>query len=162
MEVSKRNRVSLEQLRQMDGEPIWVEVIVESCIEDGYALVSEYDEYCINEKGEFFKFEDYGKTWLAYTYTPAHIDRSKWEPCEYCNGERTLYQTTNHTKLLINTFDGAAALVTECNACPPYANCCMKDISANSVFRIKFCPECGRPLTEEAWAELEKCIGGKL
>lgn len=32
-EVSKRNRLSLEQLKQMDGEPIWVEVIVESYIE---------------------------------------------------------------------------------------------------------------------------------
>lgn len=44
VEVSKRNRVFLEQLRQMDGEPIWVEVIVENCIEDGYVLVSVYDE----------------------------------------------------------------------------------------------------------------------
>lgn len=26
--------------------------------------------------------------------------------------------------------------------------------------KIKFCPNCGRPLTEEAWAELERRIGG--
>ena len=49
-EVSKRNRLSLEQLKQMDGEPIWVEVIVESCIEDGCALVDAYDRRCVNEK----------------------------------------------------------------------------------------------------------------
>ena len=90
----------------------------------------------------------------------AHIDREAWEPCEYCNGKTTLYQHTNSTKLFMNTFGKAATLVTECVACPPYADCCMKDISASSAFRIKFCPECGRPLTEEAWAELEKRVRG--
>ena len=48
----KRNRLSLEQLKSMDGEPIWVEVIVESCIEDGYALVSAFMFfYCSNVQG---------------------------------------------------------------------------------------------------------------
>ena len=114
------------------------------------------------KKNEIFYFEEYGKTWLAYTYTPAHIDRSKWERCEFCNGKTVLYQYTNSTKLFVNTFGGAATLVTECNDCPPYADCCMKDISANSAFRIKFCPECGRPLTEEAWAELERRLSGEI
>ena len=27
--------------------------------------------------------------------------------------------------------------------------------------RKRFCPECGRPLTEEAWTEMERRIGGK-
>lgn len=89
-----------------------------------------------------------------------HIDRSKWKPCEFCNGKTVLYQYTNSTKLFVNTFEGAATLVTECNDCPPYADCCMKDISANSAFRIKFCPECGRLLTEAAWAELERRLRG--
>lgn len=26
--------------------------------------------------------------------------------------------------------------------------------------KIKFCPYCGKPLTEEAWAEMEQRIGG--
>lgn len=94
-------------------------------------------------------------------YPPAHIDREAWEkPCNMCGGKTTLYQHTNTTKLFMNTFGNAATLVTECTACPPYADCCMKDISANSAFKINFCPECGRPLTEEAWAELEKRLRG--
>ena len=73
-----------------------------------------------------------------------------WGSCKVCNGEITLYQHTNTTKLYMDTFGKAATLVTECNACPPHADCCMKGISANSAFIINYCPECGRPLTDEA------------
>lgn len=81
-------------------------------------------------------------------------------PCHICGGKKTLYQHTNTTKLFMNTFGEASTLVTECMACPPYAECCMKGISANSAFKINFCPECGRPLTKEARDKLEKrlCI----
>ena len=78
-----------------------------------------------------------------------------WRSCKVCNGEMTLYQHTKTTKLFLNTFGESAVLVTECMACPPYADCCMKGISANSAFRINFCPECGRPLTDEAWDEMK-------
>lgn len=73
-----------------------------------------------------------------------------WRPCKVCNGKTTLYQHTNTTKLFMNTFGKATTLVTECNGCPPYADCCMKGISMNSAFRISYCPECGRPLTDKA------------
>ena len=66
--------------------------------------------------------------------------------CEYCNGKRNEYQHTIDTKLSINTFGKARVLETECNRCPPYANCCMKNIPARSAFIINFCPNCGRNL----------------
>ena len=99
----------------------------------------------------------------AYRHGKEHIDRETWEkPCSVCGGKTTLYQQANTTKLFMSTFGKKATLVTECMACPPYADCCMKDISVNSAFKIKFCPECGRPLTEEAQAELEKGLRGCL
>lgn len=102
-----------------------------------------------------------------WTYKPTEVEAAKmaisalrpitreqvekvWKPCKVCNGKTTLYQHTNTTKLFVNTFGKAATLVTECNACPPYADCCMKGISMNSAFRISYCPECGRPLTDKA------------
>lgn len=96
-----------------------------------------------------------------YAYEPTRIDRSAWEPCEYCNGKRTLYQKTRHTRLYMDTFGVASTLVTECSCCPPYVKCCMKDIPANSAFKINFCPECGRPLTDAAWEMLERRLAGR-
>ena len=67
--------------------------------------------------------------------------------CEYCDGKRNEYQHTIDTKLSIITFEKARVLETECNRCPPYANCCMKNIPSRSFFLINFCPHCGRKLT---------------
>lgn len=89
-----------------------------------------------------------------------NIDMESWKPCGMCGYGKTLYQHTHNTKLFINHFGETAMLVTECMSCPPYANCCMKGISANSEFKINFCPACGRPLTPEAWDELEKRLRG--
>ena len=98
----------------------------------------------------------------ALLNTTVHIDRDEWNSCVICGGEKKLYQNTHTTKLFMNTFGEATTLVTECMACPPYADCCMKGISTNSAFIIKFCPECGRPLTDEAWEILEKRLRGCL
>ena len=66
--------------------------------------------------------------------------------CEYCSGEFAEYQYTINTKISINTFGRARTIVTECNPCPPYANCCMKGIPCRSAFIINYCPNCGRKL----------------
>lgn len=68
------------------------------------------------------------------------------EGCKYCSGKKTEYQYTTHTKLFIGTFGENRTLLVETNACPPYSQCCMKDIPANSAFIINFCPNCGRDL----------------
>lgn len=68
--------------------------------------------------------------------------------CPFCNGKLTLYQSTIYTKLYINTFGEATALVVENNGCPSFALCDMKDIPIRSAFIIKYCPECGRKLSE--------------
>ena len=69
--------------------------------------------------------------------------------CEYCSGERVLYQTSSNTELYISTFGLARTLETKSSCCPPYVDCCAKDMSIRSVFIINFCPNCGRKLTDE-------------
>lgn len=158
--------LTLEQLRNKLGKPIFLEtgeVSIKEQLIARWTILENWDGpwFDFYKRKKLFHEKDYGITWLAYAYPPAHIDREAWEPCEMCGGKKALYQHTTHTKLYMNTFGEAATLVTECMACPPYADCCMKNISANSAFKINFCPNCGRPLTEEAWKELEKRVRGE-
>ena len=153
--------ITLEQLRGMDGQPVWVEFEDGSGGLWGIVHIAVFDQIVFPDGlhctiGKPY----YGRTYKAYLHQPVTIDLDAWGPCEYCKGERAPYQHTHSTKLFIDTFGSARTLVTECNGCPPYANCCKKDISVNSAFPIKFCPNCGRPLTDEAWAMLEKRLRG--
>lgn len=72
---------------------------------------------------------------------PAKLDRRRWEGCSACASkccELCLYQN----------FGGDD---WPCNVC--------RD-GFTGYKPVNYCPACGRPLTEEAWAELERRIGG--
>ena len=86
--------------------------------------------------GRYLKEKDYGKTWWAFPYVENEIDREKWEPCSKCKS------CASCTGSIINSD------VLPCSQCEDYCN----------YIPRKYCPECGRPLTEAAWAELEKRI----
>lgn len=63
---------------------------------------------------------------------PFHIDRSKWEYCLTCRDLQYL----------------------------PHEMCADVKMPGGSEIGASFCPSCGRPLTEEAWAELERRLRG--
>lgn len=144
-----REPLSLEQLREMNGKPVWIKCINPQKYNEppvGWHILEKsivgtlgiWDgESCLCER-------DYEKDWLAYTYTPAHIDRSKWEPCAVCENKTC--------RTCIN-----AGVVS-------YGDpCCECDVTASGgsyYEHSNFCPHCGRPLTEEAWAELERRVRG--
>lgn len=72
--------LTLEQMRGMEGKPVWI------CrIEDKpgwWAIVRIGREKATTDYGGYFLLSDYGITWFAYDYPPAHIDREAWEMCE--------------------------------------------------------------------------------
>lgn len=88
-DLTKMMPLTLEQLRKMDGQPVWVKVIGKTGIRcDGWCEVEirEKDPFAYvwwpgSEVEDIAKIEDYGKTWACYAYPPAHIDREAWEPC---------------------------------------------------------------------------------
>lgn len=65
------------------------------------------------------------------------IDREKWGPCKLCG------------------------MLNDEIMCK-FAKFTAYDQSTTVRYTsAKFCPECGRPLTEDAWAELERKVKGE-
>lgn len=64
---------------------------------------------------------------------PAKLDRSRWEGCEWCENTGAVIIEQHHAFRSKRKRGSAVAI---------------------------YCPSCGKPLTEDAWAELERRIGG--
>ena len=150
-DLTKMRPLTLEELREMDGKPVWIHTfsskIKKTNIEE-WALVASSSEYSVSfvrvaVSGRMEKrCSDYRKTWLAYPYPLPHIDREAWEPCESCNTCENCRNKDDY-----NPYEGMLGLCAQC-------------YKKSEFDPFKFCKECGRPLTEEAWVELEKRLRG--
>lgn len=134
--------LTLEQLWEMDGQPVWVKVIGKTGIRcDGWCEVEirEKDPFAYvwwpgSEVEDIAKIEDYRKEWLAYAYPPVHIDRGAWR-CPICSGNEVIeFKAWKTPEQIING---------------PFAQ-----------GGAMFCPRCGKPRTPEACAELKKRLRG--
>ena len=128
--------LSLEQLKQMDGKPVWCEDV------ERWAIVSVSDAgkwkdvpFALFEKnGGRFEWNVEDRELSLYSYPPAHIDRNEW------------------TAEWVPTTDDDGCVWLKCSACE-YDLDSMEESNP-------FCPSCGRAMTEEAWAELERRVRG--
>jgi len=62
--------LTLEELRGMDGEPVWIVPMRGSGGFCTWMLVDAEYELCREAHGEMAVFENCGKTWLAYRRKP--------------------------------------------------------------------------------------------
>lgn len=145
--------LTLEQLREMDGQPVW---IVEYPDWGHWELSEDANDYIVDRNLNFYgmKHDDpdgrYGLHklgWLAYSYPPAHIDRSKWGPCEFCG----------YTEYPDKKFYPKNGYLFYAGFTKQYA---ADEFHEEETEDVRYCPKCGRPLTEEAWAELERRLRG--
>ncbi|MBS5135873.1 MAG: hypothetical protein KHZ05_10610 [Oscillospiraceae bacterium] len=140
--------LTLEQLREMDGKPVWV---MEQPDWGHWELSEDADDYFSDRDTGLYGLtypDPEGKGgvhklgWIAYAYPPAHIDREAWEPCGACkNGEITIHVPEFRAMAVCNQH--------------------MDHEAFDLTLRLKFCPWCGRPLTLEAWDELEQRLRGE-
>ena len=135
--MSKRKPLTLEELRKMGGKLVWCEPLKDwgKIFKFGIAFFGSSD---------FTDWEEielnYGKTWTAYATEPPRLDRSAWEPCEYCGECRKI--------LTFDVAGDAIAIEKEKG---------LAVIESDSFgFFINYCPNCGRPLADVAWDMLEK------
>lgn len=70
-----QNPLTLEQLRQMDGKPAWVEDLDMPELSAWRLIYWVHGEYLvlISKTQVAYLLEDYGKTWLAYGFEPAEL-----------------------------------------------------------------------------------------
>lgn len=146
-EPSLGEPLTLEQLQEklQDQETIGpvVTVIINGVKCNGILDARTDDGICVSTGANrgWLKEKDYGKTWLAYAYPPSRLDLDAWEPCNLCRGK-------------------------QCSRCARFLrkdshNFCSRCFTGQEYIPLTdYCPKCGRPLTEEARAELKKRLRG--
>lgn len=79
-EPSLDEALTLEQLREMEGEPVWVERNENP--HDGKWVIVDYADTENSDKTLYTKegvtYSDYGKYFTAYAYPPSRIDMDEW------------------------------------------------------------------------------------
>lgn len=140
--MSERKPLTLEELRDMAGKPVWIER--NDPPHDGkwdlvdYADTEHLDKTLYTKSG--VTYSEYGKYFTAYAYEPHHLDCSAWDPCEHCK----TCDTCKHQ------FGGMY--------CGKNGWGCKN--GSNHIPKANFCSICGRPLTDAAWEMLEKRLEG--
>lgn len=119
--------LSLEQLKHMDENPVWIK---DKEYPENTGWVIWDDSFKQNWLGDPETRNSHGKSWFAYSYPPTHIDRRAW------------------TAEWVPMTDDDGYVWLECSACE-------HDLDSMEESH-PFCPSCGRAMTEEAWAELER------
>lgn len=132
-DTTKMVPLTLEQLQEMDGKPVyWME-------DDSWGIISVDSAgpwagipFFRGRKFEVnFEYDIESRGMDVYAYQPAHIDRELWEPCDQCKSCESCYK--------LDSF--------HCFEC--------KEMS-EFVPDSSFCGKCGRPRTLEAWKQMEK------
>ena len=136
--------LTLEQLREMDGKkvlfkPSWFKNAEVFTVRLTNNL---WHGYIVNGDGLCIELEAASERGV-YAYPPTHIDREAWEGCEFCRnadfGEYGFKIGKRFSKIS--------------SACGSW--------SFPKDEQFAYCPKCGKPLSEEAWKELEKRVRGE-
>lgn len=140
--MSERNPLTLEELRKMDGKPVWVQNLEHPDRSQWRLCHWDRGKYLVLQgiSIQGYLLEDYGETWLAYACEPPRLDRSAWKPCAKCRSCRSCI----HVVESMNDSTGACFWCDHMNQFKP----------------MNFCSNCGRPLTDAAWEMLEKRLRG--
>lgn len=79
-----RKPLTMEQLREMDGKPVWIER--NESPHDGKWFIVDHADIENPDRTLYTKegvtYSDYGVHFTAYAYPPAHIDREEWVSVE--------------------------------------------------------------------------------
>lgn len=137
--------LTIEQLREMNGQPVWVEFEDGSGGLWGIVHISVFEQIVFaNGLHCTIGHPYYGKVYKAYAYPPAHIDREAWAAEWEESGE------CNHKPYRVR--DAAKWKKYKCSKC---------GYKAGRLNSQNYCPSCGRAMNPESLAILEKRLRGE-
>lgn len=138
-EVRKMMPIALDQLKAMNEKVVFVQIVKKDfssvCdLKSQHGIVKPSEGRIKLFNGRSVFFSSYG-AWLAYAYPPAHIDREAWT-AEWVDNDKS------------------EEMMCKCSKCG----------YPMSYFwgKTEFCPGCGRAMTPDALAELEKRMGVRV
>lgn len=132
-----RAPLTLEQLREMHGRPVWVEFEDGSGGLWGIVHIAVFDQIIFaNGLHCTIGMPYYGKTYKAYDCPQAHIDQAAL--CGEWQGEADGYADGN--------------LVYDVWRC---GDCGHVEETDDPDLLPRFCPSCGRAMTEDAWGVMK-------
>lgn len=67
--------------------------------------------------------------------------------CQFCKGKLPI--VTHYGKFEIDELLSQPVIICGISKCPPYVDCCNKDMNVKMTMKINYCPICGRKLVEE-------------
>lgn len=113
--------------------------------------IKHFEPYIGNECYTDYHQEACGMAISALRAQQAPLDRSRWEGCDYCT----------HNKDNVELCPMLSHDESDCDrGMYIHRGCLVSNSGEFQYVKIDFCPMCGRPLTEAAWAELERRING--
>nr|DAT62596.1 MAG TPA: DNA-directed RNA polymerase [Caudoviricetes sp.] len=152
-DAGKMQPLTLEQLREMDGQP--VRVVHPKTKDWGiYSYIAlvfvDYNRGIVlltNKMGGrtvALRDEDsfYRESAVVFPYIipdEAHIDRNAWWECF------TKPNTCESCEVYVKSSEERKSICSDCHERSRY-------------IQADFCPRCGKPLTEKAWDEMEKKV----
>lgn len=131
--------LTLEQLREKIDEPVYL-YIYDTALNIGWHIIEAVTKDKIIFRGwdtVYVPISSIGKCFDLYAYPPARIGREKWEPCEWCG---SIGEKPDNWVCTLEDDNGHTVTNNHMVVCAP----------------VNYCPVCGRPLTPEAWEEMEK------
>lgn len=143
--MSERKPLTLEELRKMIDKPAYLDVF-DKALQSGWHIIKAVTKDKIVFRGwntVYVPIEAMGKDYNLYDYEPPRLNRSAWEPCEWCGTCENCQHAT------------AGENETPCCYCLSTEGGIMNDFNPAG-----FCKYCGRPLTDAAWEMLEKKLRG--
>ena len=133
----KRKLLTIEELKNMDGEIVQIINTNEDTIETG--IVRSNRGFISGEDGVRYFFDSVGNSFYVYQI----INKEMWKPCEFCG----------YSEYPDKDFSPKQGYLFYAGFSKQYNS---DEFHEEETENVKYCPVCGRPLTDGAWKEFVK------